>query len=608
MQDIKQQILSRLSLPALIGETVPLQKRGNFATGLCPFHEESTPSFYVYEDHYHCYGCGAHGDAISYVRQVQGLPFMDSLRWLADKAGVSLASSEEEKKYAQEWKKKARENQVLLAAKAFFSANLQDKPKGQSARAYLETRQLSQALTEDLGVGYALHATDALFQHLKGLGFSVAEMEACSLINQGRGQAYDFFQNRLILPIRDEQGRIIAFTGRALGDEMPKYKNSRFDKSSYLFGLDKARVAMRQKSRAIVVEGHFDVLQMWMHSFPETVACQGTALTREHLRKLGMLTHQIFLVFDGDAAGRKAALKVLDNAFAFSDIHFKVALLSPGEDPDSLLRKHGPTAMTETLEKAVDLLDFAITEKLRHAPQTGLPDLIAKSILPWLEQIPDPLRRAVYIQKISQQTGIGVQLLTPKVKGLIRSPSPTLITQPTKAKPDPTTLDSTDVLPQRSLEREFIGHLYFALAKHVHVQEIEDLIVHHLELQGVWLALVKEIWACLQNGENPKDKELTFWRVSGVPAVLSFLEEIRSRQKAFDNSGEISAFVFLRLEAKKKLLKETLESLKQQSIAIRVQKIDDPELWGLLTHSLVRTTQELESVDSLLRKTDLGLP
>ncbi len=607
MQDVKQQILSRLSLATLIGEKVALQRRGNIATGCCPFHEENTPSFYVYDDHYHCYGCGAHGDAISFVRKIQGLGFRDSLRWLADKAGVSIASADEEKKYALEWKKKARENQVLQAAKDFFSANFKDEAKGRIARNYLETRQLSKGLAEDLGIGLALDAPDALFQHLRSLGFTPAEMETCSLINQGRARTYDFFQNRLIVPIRDEQGRIIAFTGRSLGDEVPKYKNSRFDKGSHLFGLDKARNAIRQKSRVIVVEGHFDVLQMWEQGFQETVAVQGTALTNEHLRKLSTATKQIILVFDGDKAGRNAALKVVDNAFAFSELHFKVALLAPGEDPDSLLRKRGPSAIDDALSKAVDLLDFAIDDKLRNAPQTGLPDLIANSLLPWLQQIADPIRRAVYVQKLSQQTGIASHLLNPQIKGVIRtvqtkvpaSAAPATLTTPIEALPDTLTVED---LPPRSLEREFIGHLYYALARQVHLPEIERLISDDLDFQGAWLLFVKELCECLRQGENPQDKELSHWKATNFPIVLQFVEHLRTRSSAFGAHLGLDVFAHLRLEAKKKQLRQTLDALKKQTISYKVQKVEDAELWGLLTHSLVRTTQELESLDSLLRK------
>lgn len=596
MQEIKKQILSRLSLGTLIGESVSLQKRGNFSTGLCPFHEENTPSFYVYEDHYHCYGCGEHGDAINYVRKTQGLPFMDSIRWLADKAGVALTSVEDEKKYSEEWKKKARENQILLAAKDFFCSQFKDPFQGKFAREYLESRQISKSLAEELGIGYAPAFSDALWNHLHKIGFQAAELIACSLLNQGRGRVYDFFQNRLILPIRDEQSRLIAFTGRALGDELPKYKNSRFEKGSFLFGLDRARTGIRQKSRSIIVEGHFDALQMWNHGFHETVACQGTALTHEHLRKLSTQTQQILLIFDGDQAGRRAALKVLDQAFTFPEVHFKVALLPSGEDPDSLLRKKGVEALESILEKSEDLLDFAISDKLRNAPQTGIADLISKSIVPWLQQISDPIRQAVFLQKISQQTGISTQVLSNAKKG---SPSH-------KAKTPVQKVELKEKVGEeeklQGLEKEFMGHLYFAQAHQSPLGEARELVLDHLELEACWLDFAKELLACLEEGENPEAKSLDFWKMGSHPLIKSFLEELIPKKNAFNHSGELSPFTKLRLESRKKKLRKTLEALKQKTISLKMQRIEDPELWGQLTHSLVRTTQELESVDLVLRK------
>ncbi len=601
MQEIKKQILSRLSLMTLIGEAVSLQKRGNFATGLCPFHEENTPSFYVYEDHYHCYGCGEHGDAISYVRKVQGLSFMDSLRWLADKAGISLSATEEDKKYAGEWKKKARENQILLAAKDFFCSQFKDPFQGKFARAYWETRKISQEICEEWGIGCAPAFPDALWKHLKTLGFRSEELAASSLVNQGRDRVYDFFQNRLIIPIRDEQSRIIAFTGRSLGDELPKYKNSRFEKGSFLFGLDRARNGIRQKSRAIIVEGHFDALQMWNHGLNETVACQGTALTHDHLRKLSAFTRQIILIFDGDRAGHKAALKTLDQAFNFPEVYFKVALLPPQEDPDSLLRTKGREALDSLLEKAEDLLDFAIRDRLQNAPQTGLAETLSQSIFPWLQQVSDPLRRAVLLQKVAQHTGLPQEVLKKSMDGVkAKAPQPWDGANPKTEIPEIPKGESEHL---STLEKEFMGHLYYAQAHQVSLEDIDELIREYMDLGGVWVDFANELLETLKKGESPDSKDQNFWITIYHPMIKAFLDEIRDRKSAFHQvSGDMSPWTRLRLEARKKRFRKTLELLKQKIISLKVQKIEDPELWGHLTHSLMRTTQELESVDNILRR------
>jgi DNA primase len=592
MQEIKKQILSRINLASLIGETVSLQKKGDFATGLCPFHEENTPSFYVYHDHYHCYGCGEHGDAISFVRKMQGFAFMDSLRWLGDRVGISLSSTEDEKKYAEEWKKKSRQTQVLLAAKDFFTSQFKDPFEGKFAREYLTSRHLSDTIVQELGIGYAPAFSDSLWAHLNKLGFHAEDLAACSLINQSRGRVYDFFQNRLILPIRDEQSRIIAFTGRALGDELPKYKNSRFEKGHFLFGLDRARTGIRQKSRAIIVEGHFDALQMWNHGFHETVACQGTALTQEHLRKLHAFTHQIILIFDGDEAGRRAALKTLDQAFHFPDMHFKVALLPQDEDPDSLLQKQGAHAMEQVLEKCEDLLDFAITERLRTAPQTGVADLISNTILPWLQEVRDPIRRSLLLQKISQQTGISADLLSSESKPAAQKKSQSLPQTPVMN-------ESYELQP---LEKEFLGHLYYAQAHQTPIQDVEELLQNYLELPGFWSDFAKELLLSLKNGDTPEHKSFDSWVSAQHAPLQAFLEFIRNRKKAYLSQGDFSPFMVLRLEARKKGLRKTLEILKQKTMTFKAQKVEDATLWSHLTHSLIRTTQELESVDIILRR------
>lgn len=600
MDDIKQQILSKTELSSLIGQVSSLERRGNFATGLCPFHEEKTPSFYVYDDHYHCYGCGAHGDAISFVRKTQGLSFMEALRVLGDKVGISTSSPEEEQKLLQERKKKSRENLILQTAKDFFRQQITEVQAGTQARDYVQKRGISEALSAELSLGYAPAQPDALYQTLKRHGFTVTELEACSLINRGGSRIYDFFQNRLVLPIRDEQGRLIAFTGRALGDEQPKYKNSRFDKGSFLFGLDRAREAIRQKGRVMIVEGHLDALQMWQHGFSETVACQGTALTHEHLRKLSLLSKQIIVIFDADAAGVKAALKTLDNAFAFSELFFRVVLLPAGEDPDSLLKKtNGTELMANAIEKAEDLLDFAIKETLNKAPQTGIPDIIANVVIPWLDQIADPLRRAVCAQKITQLTGIASSLLT-RARPIGREVKSTISPAPKIAATSVPTQNQV-VLALSPLEKEFIGHLYFANIIPSDFVDIKTIFNEHLQLQGSWLAFTEELWACVQNNESPRDKDPNSWQTGHLAEIINLIQELSQKKTAFQRSGEIPPFVKLRLEYKKKLLKETLDSLKQESIALKMRKDADPHLWNLLTNSLIRTTKELESLDSLLR-------
>ena len=304
LNHLKQQILAKTPLDQLIGEQVTLQSRAGKKMGCCPFHAEKTPSFYLYDDHYHCFGCGAHGDAISYVRHAQGLGFIESLKWLANRCGVDTSELDRSKKDMHRWQESARKTRVLAEAQQYFTRCLRE-PQGAEARAYLEKRGFPETFWDVNGFGYSPDSGDALISHLKGLGYSMSEMEDVSLANSFRGRSFDFFRHRVMVPIRDVQGRLIAFGGRALSnDQQQKYKNSRYDKGSVLFGLDHARKIARSRQRAIVVEGYLDALKMRMSGFPETVACQGTALTPEHLRSLRSATSEVVLLFDGDKAGQ----------------------------------------------------------------------------------------------------------------------------------------------------------------------------------------------------------------------------------------------------------------------------------------------------------------
>lgn len=590
MQEIKKQILSRTNIKSLIGESCSLQQRGNISIGLCPFHEENTPSFYVYDDHYHCYGCGEHGDAISYIRKQQGLSFMDSLRILADKAGIPLDPNQDEEKYKDERKRKNREVQTLLAAKEFFTSQLKDPFYGKFARNHLESRKISQDLIDELGLGYAPAFSDSLTKHMNKIGFRSEELSACSLANGSRGRIFDFFQNRLIFPIRDDQGRVIAFTGRSLGTELPKYKNSRFEKGSFLFGFDRARNYIRQKARVLLVEGHFDVLQMWNHGFGETVACQGTTLTQEHLRKINHVTKQIILVFDGDEAGRRAAMKVLDHAFEFPELHFKYAELPPKEDPDSLLRKSGNKVMEDLLEKAEDLLDFAIKEKLSTAPKTGVAQLVSQTLIPWVDQIQDPIRRSFLIQRISQKTGIAADLLDTGRKSSIKTAP---VEKPVVKKEENFVLEG--------LEKEFLGHLYCAQPDLL-VPEVNELLTYELEFSNVWLEFIRELQNCLKEGASPKDKDTNYWQASDRPEIASFLDEIQNKKKAFEALPGLNPFSRIHLEIKRKKLRSNLESLKLQLVAYKTQNDATSTPWITLTQALVKTTHELQNLESHIRK------
>lgn len=587
MQDIKQEILAKLSLESLIGESVSLQKRGHISSGLCPFHEENTPSFYVYPDHYHCYGCGEHGDIINFARKSFGLSFVESLKWLSEKAGIPFTM--EDKSYSQEaWKKKSRESKILLTANEFFQSYLKENFHGHFARKYLEERQIPLKLAEDLGMGYAPAFPDYLWKHFRNLGYKAEELSSCSLINITRDRVFDFFQNRLILPIRDEHSRIIAFAGRSLGDEQPKYKNSRFEKASFLLGLDRARTKIRQKSRALIVEGPFDAVQMWNYGFEETVACQGTALSQEHLRKLSTFAKTIILLFDGDNAGKKAALKVLDLSSQFPELHLKIAPLKAGEDPDSFLREHGRESLEDIISQSQDLFEFAIEDKLQNAPQASLAETIRHYILPWIQEVRDPIRKALLTQKIADKTGIRTELL--QTRSTVKSKKPLEPENPSPAK----TL--------RSIEKEFLGHLFYSRhEENPPLDQIEKLIKEDLELPQIWSDFARELLSFLKDKKNPEELTRGDIFYAQNKDVQAFLDSIQTKKTAFQSQGK-PPFERLEIEAKKISLKLSIEQLKREFISLKMHKNEDPQLWKHLTNSLIQNTHTLENLEKKLRK------
>ena len=298
----KRRILERVSLKDLLSEKISFQNRAGRPVGLCPFHNEKSGSFTLYDDHYYCFGCQARGDAIEYVRQTEGLGYIDSLKYLAQKYTIDVPELEESQKHKFQKNHEAQLFKLLRDAHEFFIGNLKSA-RGQTASRYLEGRGYSKEQIEEYKFGLSPDQPFALIQYLLKKGYSIKDMIESSVASPSKrdGKAYDFFRHRLIIPIYDKYGRVIAFGGRTMGNDPAKYKNSRetplFDKSLVLYGFQTARTEMRQKKRAIVAEGYMDVLQLWNFGFKESVACLGTALTLAQLRQISNSTGVVYLLF-----------------------------------------------------------------------------------------------------------------------------------------------------------------------------------------------------------------------------------------------------------------------------------------------------------------------
>jgi DNA primase len=393
-RELVNRVKDATDLLALVGQAVKLRKSGAAWSGLCPFHSERSPSFHVVPDKgfYHCFGCGKHGDAFSWLMEREGLSFPEALEQLARQAGIEMSKFKERPK--EELDQEARLRAALEAAQAFYEAQLLGH--GDARRYLRDTRGITDAFASEAGFGVAPDGWDKLITHLRGKGFSAELLEQAGLASRSeRGNQIDFLRNRLTLPIQDARGRIVAFGGRAFGDEKPKYLNTRetalFKKGETLFGFHRAKGVMRDG--ALVVEGYFDVLQLHQQGIHSAVAPLGTALTEEHLKQIGRFTKRLVLCFDGDAAGRRAMDKSLRMALPAG---FEVRLLElpQGEDPDTWCLRLGAEAFKDLLRRAPDWTAYVIQRALEGKDTRQVADRMAAfrelaEFLPFLPKTPE---------------------------------------------------------------------------------------------------------------------------------------------------------------------------------------------------------------------------
>jgi len=366
--EIKNRVRESTDIVSLISENIELKKAGANYLGLCPFHAEKTPSFSVSpaRQFFHCFGCGESGDVFSFMMKFHRLTFPEALKELARRAGIDLPERDLSPAEKEQIRRRDRLYAVNEAAAEIFHQVLLDSALAEEARGYLQKRDVPEEFWRGYRLGYAPGPDAAgwsfLFDRLRKKGFGTEEIVQCGLaVANDRGGHYDRFRDRVLFPIQDMSGRVVAFGGRILGEGKPKYMNSPqsaiFDKSRLLFGLYPHREAIRRQRRAVVVEGNFDMLSLAIHGIEHVVAPLGTSLTRPHVRSLRGLCEQIILLFDGDAAGLKAAMRSVPH-FLAEQVEARVALLPEGEDPDTLVRGQGAEAVHRLLEEAAPLPEF----------------------------------------------------------------------------------------------------------------------------------------------------------------------------------------------------------------------------------------------------------
>lgn len=444
---VTEEIKQRIDIVELIGRYTPLKKAGSVYKGLCPFHNERTPSFVVYPNsgNWHCFGaCGVGGDVFSFVMRKENLDFRETLELLAKEAGVDLERADDDPHRRQ----RAGLYTANQEAAAYFQSTLRHHPAAQPARAYLERRGIDAATAERFQLGYAPDSWDSLRSHLLAKGFTVEDLLTAGLLKRSeeRGSTYDAFRHRLMIPIRDRQGRTIGFGGRVLDDSVPKYLNTAetplFHKSHVIYGLDFAHRPIADGDRVVIVEGYMDVIAAHQHGFADVVACMGTALTPEQLQQLQRYTSNFVLALDADAAGQAATIRGLNQARqALARVskptvtpdgrvqmrqrlgaNLFIASMPAGQDPDDVIRRT-PEQWRTLVQQAAPLVDFyfsVVAEQQDLETAQGKAAAVSE-LAALIAELGDDVERQHYVQQLARLVKVDERTIDGRVQAAART-------------------------------------------------------------------------------------------------------------------------------------------------------------------------------------------
>jgi DNA primase len=425
-------LLARADIVELVNSRVPLKKAGKNYQACCPFHTEKSPSFTVSHDKqfYHCFGCGEHGNAISFLMEFDRLDFVDAIEELASHSGMEVvreentASPAEQRRQQQVYQQKQDDYDLMLQVSQFFQQQLKVASDKDVAVSYLQGRGLSGEVVKRFGIGYISDAWDGMMnvfgrhqqvnQQLIDLGMAIAG---------DKNRPYDRFRGRIMFPIRDKRGRVIGFGGRVLGDEKPKYLNSPetriYHKGQELYGLYEAKQACKDLKKLVVVEGYMDVVALAQHGVDYAVASLGTATTFEQLQTLFRTVNDVVCCYDGDKAGRGAAWRAMENALPLMRDGFslKFVFLPDGEDPDSLIREQGQQAFEAIIASATPLSKFLFEQLMLQVDMNSFEGkgALVEMFQPYLAKLPDGILKDAMLNEIANNFGTGSEQFLTKL-------------------------------------------------------------------------------------------------------------------------------------------------------------------------------------------------
>ncbi len=416
--EIVDQVRQTANIVDIASQYTTLKRRGRRHVGLCPFHSEKDPSFTVDDEKqlFHCFGCGMGGDIFTLVMEKENLSFPEALRFLAEKYNIPLPQKRQLS--AQQQKLEEKIDKINQSALAFFKKNLFNTREGKEALHYLKKRNISEEIIQALKIGYALNSWDSLLSFFRGKNVSPLDLEKAGLVilRQKKEGYYDRFRGRIIFPIFNLTGKVIAFGGRTILDDDPKYLNSPdtpvYSKGKMLYGLNFCREAIREKGEVILVEGYTDFVSLYKTGIRNIAASLGTSLTPDQVILAKKFAPRLVVGYDADSAGKKAAVRAISLCFE-NGVEIKVLNLPPKMDPDSFIRQHGPEAFKDLVEKSTPglklLIDFHLLEEKRGTPEEK--SKVVRSVVEEIGKIPDRVVRSEYLKKASEYLDVEEEVL-----------------------------------------------------------------------------------------------------------------------------------------------------------------------------------------------------
>ncbi len=627
-RDTIQKVLERTDIVEVIGEFVNLKRSGSNYKALCPFHKERTPSFVVSpaKQIFKCFGCGESGNAVSFLMKHEHLSFTEAIKYLAKKYNIPV--EEEEETDEQKQKHKERESVLVVNkfAQQYYTNNLFNDDEGISVGlSYFRSRGFTDETIQKFQLGYALDRKDAFTHHAQKNGFSIDVLVKAGLVIQKQDKVYDRFWARVIFPIHSMSGQILGFAGRTLRDDktVAKYLNSPeteiFQKRKILYGIYFAKRAITREDKCYLVEGYTDVMAFHQAGIENTVASLGTSLTEDHVNLIHRLTPNLTLIFDGDQAGIKAALRGIDIALK-EDLNLRVVALPEGEDPDSFSKKLSPVDLKEYIQThEVDFITFKTQFLLKDAADDPIKRAqVSKQVVESIANIPDPIKRAVFIKKASQLLEVDEKSLFAELEKIIAKNLKRLTLTPVKpavlpARKTPTIPGYTDAVSipeEKELiyyllkygNKEFIreqtpdgNYVITTVAEYV----ITELQNEELEFKNnVYKKVFEEIKSLLMNG---KPIDFNYFVNHPDPDIQQITVDILSREypisKIWERRG---ALVHHPDDHYREGVQQTILSFKMRIVSFAMEKILD-QMHQIPPDNFEKITPLLEQYNSLMQ-------